>query len=193
MERAYALLRTKAFDEDSRSFTGWATVPKTDRIGDTINPMGVLFTNPLPLLHQHDHRKPIGLVRFRKPTEKGIEFDAEIARIDEPPALKERLDVAWAEIRHGLVRAVSIGFRSLKHERNEKGGIDFQAVEVLELSSVTIPALPEAVITAIKSMESISDELVQTIKSLDFRPGSVPLLKVTDSTLPKGAVRLLTP
>lgn len=147
------MLEAKAFDTDKRTFSGWATTPSPDRVSDTINPLGAKFTNPLVLLHQHDHSAPIGTVTFGKPTAKGIEFTAEIPAIDEPGPLKDRVDTAWGEIRHGLVRAVSIGFRPLKYAYMDDGGIDFQEIEIFELSSVSIPANAEAVITAVKSID----------------------------------------
>src|SRR5690349_25144843 len=58
-QRAYALFEVKAVDAERRTFSGWATTPATDRVGDNINPLGAKFTNPLVLLHQHDHDKPI--------------------------------------------------------------------------------------------------------------------------------------
>lgn len=152
--RAYSVLNIKAIDEGRRIFSGIATTPTVDRVGDIIEPEGVRFTNPMPLLHQHQHDAPIGHVRFKKPTAEGIEFEAEIARIDEPPVLKERVDVAWAEIQHGLVRATSIGFRPLEYSFMDNGGIRFQQVEVYELSTVTIPANAEAVITTVKSIDA---------------------------------------
>lgn len=151
--RAYSILDVKAFDDDKRIFSGIATTPAVDRVGDIIDPMGVKYSNPMPLLHQHDHASPIGHVRFKKPTADGVEFEAQIAKIDEPPALKERVDVAWGEIRHGLVRATSIGFKPVEYSYMDNGGIRYQEVEVYELSTVTIPANAEAVITAVKSID----------------------------------------
>lgn len=151
--RAYSMLEAKAFDAEKRTFKGWATTPAADRVSDVINPLGAKFTNPLVLLHQHNHDAPIGTVTFGKPTAKGIEFEAHIPEIEEPGPLKDRVDTAWGEIRHGLVRAVSIGFRPLKYAYMEDGGIDFQEIEIFELSSVSIPANAEAVITAVKSLD----------------------------------------
>ena len=151
--RAYAVFETKALDEKRRIFTGWATTPAPDRVQDTIDPMGATFKNPLVLLHQHRHDAPIGSVKFDKPTEKGIQFTAEIPVIDEPGPLKDRVDTAWGEIKAGIVRAVSIGFRPLKYAYREDGGIDFQEVEIYELSTVSVPANAQAVISAIKSLD----------------------------------------
>lgn len=194
-QRAYSAFEVKALDASKRSFKGWATTPSVDRVGDVINPLGASFKNPLPLLHQHRHDAPIGLVRFSKPTAKGIEFEAEIPTIDEPGPLKDRLDTAWGEIQHGLVRAVSIGFRPIKYAFKEDGGIDFQEVEIYELSSVSIPALPDAVITQVKSMAGgvLPLEVINQIKALDHsarRNGPVQLVKSSPAHNLNGAVRL---
>lgn len=173
--RGYSAFQVKAVDEGARRFTGWATTPATDRVGDTINPMGASFQNPIVLLHQHKHDKPIGRVMLKKPTAKGIEFEAEIPNVADPGEFKDRVDLAWDEIRHGVVRAVSIGFRPVKYAYKEDGGIEFQEIEIYELSTVSVPALPEAVITSIKSMEPITADVVRLIAESE-RGGAIKLL-----------------
>src|SRR5690625_3068241 len=196
VQRAYSLFDVRELSDEKRIFKGWATTPAADRMGDTINPLGATFKNPLPLLHQHDHRSPIGLVRFSKPTKDGIEFEAEIPVIDEPGPLKDRVDTAWGEIKHGLVRAVSIGFRALKYAFRDDEGIDFQEIEVYELSAVTIPANANAVVTAVKSME-MSPDVLRQLKTFDYaarRTGPVQLIKPESQTKNlNGAVRLSRP
>jgi HK97 family phage prohead protease len=152
--RAYSVLTIKSIDEDKRIIRGVATTPSVDRVGDIIDPLGVKFENPLPLLWQHEHDKPIGSVKFDKPTAKGINFEAEIASTDEPGTLKDRLDEAWQSIKMGLVRAVSIGFRAIEYAFMESGGVRFIETEVYELSAVTIPANADALITSVKSIDA---------------------------------------
>lgn len=151
--RAYSLITAKALEDGRRVFSGIATTPTPDRVQDVINPMGAKFKNPLALLHQHRHDAPIGKVIFSKPTAKGIEFEAEIPVIEEPGPLRDRVETAWGEIKAGLVRAVSIGFRPLKYAFKDDGGIDFQEIEIYELSTVSVPANPDAVISEIKSID----------------------------------------
>ncbi|MFZ2252601.1 MAG: phage major capsid protein [Minisyncoccia bacterium] len=153
MNRAYALLDIKSFDDDERVIEGIASTPSPDRMNDIVEPMGAKYALPMPLLWQHDAHQPIGHVEFAKPTAKGIPFKARLAKTDEPGTLKDRLDEAWQSIKLGLVRAVSIGFRSLEHSYMENGGIKFHAWEWLELSAVTIPANGEATINSIKSID----------------------------------------
>jgi HK97 family phage prohead protease len=154
MNRMYSLLTVKAVEDEKRIIRGTATTPQPDRIGDVVEPLGVKFKNPLPLLHQHRSDQPVGTVRFDKPTKDGITFEARLPQIEEPGPLKDRVDTAWGEIKAGLVRAVSIGFRSLEHAVMETGGLRFIASEVLELSLVTIPAQAGATITEIRSIDS---------------------------------------
>lgn len=174
MDRAYSLMEVRAVSDDKRTFTGWATTPATDRMGDVIDPMGAKFKNPVPLLHQHDSQRPIGLVKLRKATEAGIEFEAEIPVIEEAGPLKDRVDLAWGEIKAGLVRAVSIGFRPLKdgYEVMKDGGWFFKAIEILELSAVTIPANHQALITTIKSFDDAAraDRLSLDASTLAIEP-----------------------
>lgn len=154
MDRAYSVLTVRSIDEDARVIRGVATSPTPDRMGDIVEPLGVSFKNPLPLLWQHNHQKPIGTVKFDKPTKDGITFEASLAAIDEPGALKDRIDEAWQSVKAGLVRAVSIGFRALEYSLLKDGGYRFTKSEVIELSLVTIPANSDATITVIRSVDT---------------------------------------
>lgn len=155
MNRAYSLLTVKAVEDEQRIIRGVATTPSPDRVGDVVLPLGVRFKNPMPLLHQHNSDEPVGTVKFDKPTEDGITFEARLPKVEEPASLKDRIDTAWAEVKAGLVRAVSIGFRPINnsYEIMKDGGIRFLETEVLELSLVTIPANADARITEIKQFD----------------------------------------
>jgi hypothetical protein len=59
-QQAWGLLTIKAMDEDRRLIQGIATTPAPDRVGDIVEPLGVHYKNPLPLLHQHDSKNPEG-------------------------------------------------------------------------------------------------------------------------------------
>src|SRR5262245_44338550 len=160
MNRAYSLLNVKFVDTEQRKLRGTATTPTPDRIGDIIEPLGVQFKNPMPLLWQHDHRKPVGWVNFSAPTKDGIEFEATLPQPEQAgnsTAIRERIEEAWQSVKMGLVRAVSIGYRAIEvAELNPKewfGQLRFLQSEVMELSLVTIPANAEAVISEIKSID----------------------------------------
>jgi HK97 family phage major capsid protein/HK97 family phage prohead protease len=156
MDRMYSILTVKAVEDDERVIRGTATTPRPDRVGDIVEPLGVQFKNPMPLLHQHDSDKPVGSVTFDAPTKDGITFTARLPKITEPGPLKDRVDTAWGEVKAGLVRAVSIGFRALDdgYEFMKGGGIRFLKTEVLELSLVTVPANADAMISTVKSIDA---------------------------------------
>jgi HK97 family phage prohead protease len=157
MNRAYATLELKAIDDSSgkRRFSGIASTPSTDRMGDVVDPQGAKFKLPIPLLWQHDSSDPIGWVTSAKVTSKGIEVEGEIADIAQEGELKNRLLKAWQMLQAKLVRGLSIGFNSIESARIDGTyGIKFMKWEWLELSAVTIPANQDASITAIKSADA---------------------------------------
>jgi HK97 family phage prohead protease len=156
MNRAYSTIDIKAMqDEDGkRMFSGIATTPSTDRMGDIVEPKGAEFTLPIPLLWQHDSRQPIGWVTEAKVTDKGIEIVGEIASVKEVGSLQARLDEAWQSMKAKLVRGLSIGFQALESTRIENTyAYRYVKWSWLELSAVTVPANSECSITSIKSAD----------------------------------------
>jgi HK97 family phage major capsid protein/HK97 family phage prohead protease len=156
MNRAYSTLDIKAVTDSGgkRTFTGIASTPSTDRMGDVVEPKGAQFKLPIPLLWQHDSRQPIGWITSAKVTDKGIEVQGEVADVEEDGALKQRLTDAWQMLKAKLVRGLSIGFNSIESARIDGTyGLKFIKWEWLELSCVTIAANQEASITAIKSVD----------------------------------------
>lgn len=187
--RAYSLLETKSIDEESRTITGIATTPSTDRMGDIVEPKGAEFKLPIPLLWQHNHSQPIGHVIAAKVTAAGIEIKAQFASVDEPGVLKDRLDEAWQSVKAGLVRGLSIGFKAIE-SANIDGtfGIRFLKWMWLELSAVTIPANADATIQTIKSIdrEHLPHE-GRRVVALIPAPDQGPIEKAAS----RGAVKLI--
>lgn len=153
---AYSFLTVKEVDEEKREIRGMASTPEVDRQGDIVEPKGAEFANDIPLLWQHDSSQPVGRVKLGKATKEGIPFTAKILKFAEPAGLKARVDEAWQSVKSGLVSAVSIGFRAKEYSIiEETGGLRFTAVEIMELSLVTIPANAGATIQAVKSADFI--------------------------------------
>jgi HK97 family phage major capsid protein/HK97 family phage prohead protease len=210
MNTAYSLFTVeKGMDDDERIIRGIASTPSPDRSNDIVEPMGAMFKLPFPLLSQHDHSKPIGEVIEAKVTKKGIEIVAKISKgID-------YVDQAYQQIKLGLVKGLSIGFRPKEYEefKNENGyGMRFKSYEVYELSAVTIPANAEASILMVKSLAtsgngdktsknlpramgktvSINSPKVNTMKTFSeqikgFEARKVELSEVVKSVLTKAA------
>jgi len=153
MNKAYSQLELKAFDEERGIIIGIASTPTADRTGDIVDPKGAEHQLPIPLLWQHEGGDPIGLVTKAKITKAGIEIEARIER-----GLLPEIDRYWKLIKAGLVRGLSIGFRSLESQPVSKGDPYgprmFTKWEWLELSVVTVPANMEASIQTIKSIST---------------------------------------
>lgn len=187
LQRAWYALEVKGIDPERRRIVGLATTPEVDRMGDIVEPLGVEYTNPLPLLWQHQHDLPVGLATFKKPTEAGIEFAAELASIEEPGELKNLLDRAWQSIKANLVRGVSIGFTALESAFMENGGRRFIRSEVIELSLVTVAANASAKISSIKSLDVYCPRRpVESVRLLDVKAAPPKAGK-------GGSVRLILP
>lgn len=158
MQRAYATIEIKAATDDGkkRRFSGIASTPETDRMGDIVEPRGAEFKLPLPLLWQHDSRNPIGWITKARVTDSGIEVEGEVASMDDDPDsdLGKQLKSYWQYIKSGLVRGLSIGFNAKETARIE-GTYGYRIMKWvwLELSAVTIPANEQATILAIKSAD----------------------------------------
>jgi HK97 family phage major capsid protein/HK97 family phage prohead protease len=153
-EIAFSVLTIKQIDEDQRIIEGIATTPSPDRVGDIVEPDGAEFELPLPLLKHHDAKCPIGQVLEARVTADGIAIKAQIFKA-ETPELKARLDMAWEEVKLGLIRGLSIGFSPVEYSFIEDDGWAMRFIRWLwlELSCVTIPANQDATIQAIKSID----------------------------------------
>jgi HK97 family phage major capsid protein/HK97 family phage prohead protease len=152
MERAYSLLEVKSLSAERRTFSGIASTPELDRQGDIVDPAGVTFRNPVPLLFHHDQTQPIGTAVLTA-TPEGILFEATIPVVTDPGPLKTRVDDAWQCIQAGVIRAISSGIRPLANGvQHVKSGVrKLTKSEICEISLVTIPANVSASILYVKS------------------------------------------
>lgn len=151
INRAYALFNLKSVNEEKRQIEGIATTPSPDRSNDIVETDGIDFKLPLPLLRGHNSREPIGNVTHAKVTKDGITIKAQMA----PQGVLGYVDEAWAQIKAGLTRGLSIGFRSIEDAFNrDTQGMHFIKTEWVELSVVTIPMNADATILSIKSADA---------------------------------------
>lgn len=152
---AHSTFEVKAMEQDGkRLFKGIATTPTADRVGDIVVPQGAEFKLPIPLCWMHNTSDPVGWVRSAKVTANGIEIEGEVANLEEPASLKDRLDTAWAMLKAKLVQGLSIGFKPLESARiGETYSYKFNRWLWLELSPVVVPANGDCSITSIKSID----------------------------------------
>ncbi|EQB4714067.1 TPA: phage major capsid protein [Enterobacter hormaechei] len=154
LKRACTLMTVKSVNEDERIITGIASTPSPDRDGDIMEPEGAKFRSDTPFLWQHDRSQPIGTCT-PKMVKEGLQITAKLVKPtpDMPSQLIARLDEAWASIKAGLVRGLSIGFRPIEYSFLDEGGIRFLSWDLLEVSAVTIPANAECSIQTVKSFD----------------------------------------
>tara|TARA_B100001179_G_scaffold231843_1_gene222829 strand:+ start:3164 stop:3778 length:615 start_codon:yes stop_codon:yes gene_type:complete len=200
--KAYSLLTVKSVDDEKRVIKGMATTPTPDRVGDVVEPEGVVYRGPINLHLYHDHQLPVGNVEFGKATKTGIPFTATLPNVAEEGAVKARVDEAWHSVKYKLLGATSIGFRALEDgvELLKSGGLRFTKWEMLELSLVSVPANPDAMIQSFKSADAsqIRDSLgvAQTDDGerrqiiSNITKGAIPLSKPDRKSLHPGAVFL---
>lgn len=186
MKKVAISLNIKAVSDDARQIEGWATRPEEDRMGDIVMPKGAIYSLPLPFLLDHDHKQAVGEVDRVEVTDKGIKFWAHIKKINEPGEVKDLCDKAWALVKNGLRKAVSIGFNPIDYEPLPTGGYKFKSWEWLELSAVTVPALSSAGITGIKSFAP--GETITTVTLPDGDPETQP---ATEPAAPGKMVRVV--
>lgn len=186
MTKAYSVLKVKAIteDEETRTITGIASTPKQDRDNDILDMVGAKFALPIPLLWQHNHNQPIGEVTDATVTDDGIEITATIVKIAEEGTLKNRTDEAWQSIKSGLVKCLSIGFRPLEYNYLEDSwGLHIKEWEWYELSAVTVPANPDAVITSVKNIKQAFSD-AQNATSMPSKVKTDPSVPETQTKAP---------
>lgn len=188
---SWSVLTIKSINDEQRIIKGIASTPSTDRAGDIVEPKGAKFTLPIPLLSQHDHSSPIGKVISARITDAGIEIEAEIPK----NSGLGYVDKAWNQIKSGLVRGLSIGFKGTKAEPLKGGGLRFKEWTWLELSAVTIPCNAEANIVSVKQFDlsggQQADAPGQSIAQTKSGDGQTPLLNRAKQTQSKGKIMSL--
>ena len=189
MNRAVSTFTIKSIDDEQRIIEGIASTPTVDRVGDVVDPYGATLALPVPFLYQHDKNKPIGHIIAANAGDDGIKIKAQVAK-----GVVPFIDEAWALIKAGLVRGLSIGFRPHADGREaiKGGGWKFKSYEILEISAVTVPANADASISIIKA---ISDDFLAASgkeKVAVVRLGKSPGVSGTSIKTPKGIIMAKT-
>lgn len=155
----------KSLSTDQRKIRGIASTSDVDRDGDVLVPEGAVYSLPISLLLHHDSRHPVGQVTSLRVVGKAIEFEAELPEIDEPGALKERIDEAWQSIKARLIRGVSVGFVDLASTPTATGR-RVDRWELVELSLTPVPANPHAGITGFKALPETQSQSAPKEKTM---------------------------
>ncbi len=149
INRAYTWLDIRQVDEEKRIIEGIATTPVLARDGDILETAGISFKLPIPFLYRH--KEPMGNVVSANVSDAGITVRVQIG----PSGISQTLDEAWNMVKAGLVRGLSIGWRTIAEMYDKEiGGYRIMKSEWLELSAVPVPADPNATITAVRSIDT---------------------------------------
>jgi len=111
-------------------------------------------TRRIKMLWQHDPAQPIGVWDVVKEDAKGLYVKGRI--LEQVAKGKE----AMALIEAGAIDGLSIGYRTVKAQKNDKGQRLLSELELWEVSLVTFPMLPEARVGA--KGDQLDEELSQT-------------------------------
>lgn len=152
--------------------TGYASLFGIEDMGGDVVEAGA-FTKSLSsraprMLWDHDPGQPIG--KWNKVAEdaKGLHVEGQLAL----STIKGR-DV-FEMLKSGVVDSFSIGYRTEKSD--SKNGVRYlKQVSLFEVSIVTIPMLPGALVSSVKAM----DDIISGAKSGD----SVPLKRAVEKAL----------
>lgn len=141
---------------DEGTFSGMASFfGVVDLQDDVVDPGAFTKTvreNPVvPILWQHRSDEVIGQGTLEN-TPQGLAIDG-VLDMDDPVAVK-----AFSKLRKNLIRGLSIGFETVKADM--KGGIrHLTEIKMWEVSIVTFPALPIALVDSVKAIERREAEL----------------------------------
>ena len=166
-------------DEQARTFWAVASTEGVDRQGDRIDAQGWDFSNYLgnPIIAwAHDYNQPPVAKCLRLATDHGrLLFQAQFPTAEEYPFA----DTIWKLYKGGYMHAFSVGFSPID-SRVETHVADGRSVtgnhylkqELFEISCVTLPANPDALVSlglnrkpqpdakAAKAMSPVLDRLV---------------------------------
>lgn len=147
--------------DDDLVIRGFASTPDIDRFGDIVEvdafkgSINSYMQNGVVLLH-HNHEIVVGKPKGYDLNQKGFEFEANIIGGLAPTDIHEQTK---HEVKKGLLRALSIGFRILKDERAKNEGAQRRItdLELFEISVVSVPANRSTMFNVVKGFTLGSD------------------------------------
>jgi len=169
---------TESIDAES-AIVGWGSKPLPDRDKELIEAsawdLDNYRKNPILCLSHDLSRPPIGKVLWVKADPNGLKFKAKFANT-------ERGKEVYQLYKEGIMNAFSVGFRpkaggfieNPTEERYKGLKKVFKSVELFEISCVTIPSLPDALVECVKSGKikdaSLKEELEVLMDEKDLTP-----------------------
>jgi HK97 family phage prohead protease len=159
MNKLLTIAQKKEYVESDRAVVAWASKPVIDRSNEIIDAkawdLGDFLKNRVLML-SHDYSKlPVGKVLWIKATPDGLKFKAQFA----DTTTGREVEQLYKE---DVMNAFSVGFIPIEHKEevfNEPDGstkniIRYTKCKLLEISCVSIPCCPDALVdNSIKSKD----------------------------------------
>ncbi|MBF9044830.1 HK97 family phage prohead protease [Rhodobacterales bacterium HKCCE4037] len=148
---------------DDRVIEGYASVfGAVDQGGDVVQPGAYKASldggRRVKMLWQHDPREPIGIWDVVREDAKGLYVKGRL--LDEVARARE----AAALMKAGAIDGLSIGYRTLKASKDDRGRRLLNEVELWEVSLVTFPMLPEARVGSREGKSETLHDLAQVFE-----------------------------
>jgi HK97 family phage prohead protease len=115
---------------------------------------------PPMLLNHQAMSVPVGVWKSMTEDSVGLRVVGELTK-GNPEA-----EQVYAAMKHGAMTGLSIGYRAVKYEENDKGGLDLHAIDLKEGSIVSMPAKDTARIDVVKYEEMFSD--IESVKDFEY-------------------------
>lgn len=152
---------------DDGTFEGYLSVfDRVDSYGDTVKKGAYEETlagrkRMPPMLLNHDAFSiPIGVWKSMEEDDVGLRVVGELTKGN--PVSEQ----AYASMKHGAMTGLSIGYRAVKFEENDHGGLDLHKIDLREGSVVSMPAEDEARIDVVKFEEMYGE--IEAIKEFEW-------------------------
>lgn len=158
-------INIKSVDKEKRVVTFTGTKEITDRDGDIIRVAGMNLTpyrkNPIVLWAHNKYDLPVGQTKkIKKINDNQLDFDVEFA----PLETYGFADTVYKLVIGGYIRATSVSFLADRDsvEQNPKSeyGRIFNKTELAELSIVTVPANPVALVQSKDIQKALADKVI---------------------------------
>ena len=186
----------KAGDGESRTINFTISTDSVDRYGDTIAVDGwqldAYRKNPVVLWAHDGDSLPVGRANKLWTEPHKLKAETEFT----PAGMSKFNDTVYEMYRLGFMSATSVGFMPLKYafvdDPERRYGIDFQEQELLEFSTVPVPANAEALIEGKKAGIDVAVMLDWATDLLGKAGDSDRIVKLAESVLGKTGCDLLS-
>ena len=147
LEHKFCALGTDVTVTDGTTISGYASLfGKADQGGDVVErgayAASLERNHGVKMLWQHDPAQPIGVWDEVREDERGLWVKGRL--LTDVAKGREAASLIGA----GAIDGLSIGYRTVKAAKNDKGQRVLQELELWEVSLVTFPLLPSARVAA---------------------------------------------